>query len=189
VSLMNPVLAAQIRRQWPLVTAAVVFLLFIPLHLLAFQPVLKRYQRAVKQASDLGMPLDPDQTTHMMPARVFALLSDNSLPAAAAEQQGSSGELTASLIDDISRIAARHGMDVIATEPGVTVRLPKLVQVRAHVRANCSYGEFVAFLDELSRSGRLISVDRFSLISVAPGRRMLDLWATRCVLKQTGERK
>ena len=44
---MNPVLAAQLRKQWPLVAAAVIFLLFIPIHLLAFQPALHRYQEAL----------------------------------------------------------------------------------------------------------------------------------------------
>jgi hypothetical protein len=186
---MNPVLAAQLRRQWPLVTAATVFLLFIALHLAAFQPALRRYQGVLKQAGDLGLALDPEHAPRMMPARVFAMLSDNSLPAAAADEQGSSGELTALLLDDITRLASKHGMDVIATEPGATARLPHAVQVRAHLRVSCSYGGFVAFLDDLSRSGRLISVDRFSMLSVSPGRQMLDLWLTRYVLKQTGGRR
>lgn len=186
---MDQLMVARARRQWPLIGAAVLFVLFIPLHLLAFQPTLHRYQRAVKEAGDLGVGLDPNQNTPMMPARVFALLSDNSLPEASAEQQGASGELTASLIDDVSRIAARHGMEVLATEPGTTVRTPTAVQARAHVRASCSYGEFAAFLDELSHGGRLISVDRFTLTAIAPGRRMLDLWTSRYVLKQSGKRK
>ena len=186
---MNPVLAAQLRRQWPLVSAAAVFLLFTLLHLAAFQPALRRYQAALKQAGEIGVSLDMDSAPPMMPARVFALLSDNSLPAAAAERQGGSGELTANLLDDISRLASKHGMDVIATEPGAITKLPRAVQVRAHVRVNCSFGEFVAFLDDLSRSGRFIAVDRFSLLSVATGGRMLDLWVTRYVLKQTGARR
>ena len=184
---MNPLLVAQLRRRWQLVIAAALFLLFILLHLAAFQPALRRYQSALKRATDTGMPLDPDRAPRMMPARVFALLSDNSLPAAAADKQSNSGELTAALLDDISRLASKHGMDVIATEPGAATRLPHSAQVRAHLRINCSYGEFVAFLDDLSRSGRLISVDRFSLMPVSSGQRMLDLWVTRYVLKQSGD--
>jgi hypothetical protein len=80
-------------------------------------------------------------------------------------------------------------MDVIATEPGATARLPRAVQVRAHLRVTCTFGEFVAFLDDLSRSGRLISVDRFGLQSTSSGRQTLDLWLTRYVLKQTGGRR
>lgn len=186
---MNPVLAAQLRRQWSLVTAVVVFLLFLVLHLAAFQPALRHYQAALKQAGNMGLALDPDQAPRMMPARVFALLSDNSLPAATADQQGGSGELTALLLDEITRLASKHGMEVITTEQGATARLPRAVQVRAHLRVSCSYAEFVSFLDDLSRSGRLISVDRFSLLTVSPGRQMLDLWVTRYVLKQTGARR
>lgn len=186
---MNPVLAAQLRRQWALVTAAGVFLLFIALHLVGFQPALRRYQAAIKQAGELGLALDPDQAPRMMPARVFALLADNALPAATADEQGGSGELTAVLLDEVTRMASTHGMDVIATEPGATARLPRAVQVRAHLRMSCTFGEFVAFLDDLNRSGRLISVDRFSMQSVSPGRQMLDLWLTRYVLKQTGGRR
>jgi hypothetical protein len=186
---MNPVLAAQLRRQWPLATAAAVFLFFIALHLAGFQPALHRYQRILKQAGDLGLALDPDHVPRMMPARVFAMLADNSLPAAAADEQGGSGELTAALLDDVTRLASKHGMTVIATEPGATARLPRAVQVRAHVRVSCSYGGFVAFLEDLNRSGHLISVDRFSMLSVSPGRQMLDLWLTRYVLKQTGARR
>ena len=185
---MNPVLAAQLRKQWPLVAAAVIFLLFIPIHLLAFQPALHRYQAALQRAAETGMPLDPERAPHMMPARVFALLSDNSLPADVADRQSNSGELASNLIDDLSRTASKHGMDVIATEPGATTRMTRAVLVRAHIRVSCSYGAFVAFLDDLSRSGRLISVDRFSLLPVSSGGRMLDMWVTRYVLKQTGDR-
>lgn len=183
---MNALLAAQIRRQWPLVTSGVVFLLFLVLHLAAFQPAVRRYQRAVKQAADAGLTLDPDRAPRMMPARVFALLSDNSLPAAVADQRGGSGELTSTTLEEVTRLAAKHGMNIISAEPGVTARLPRAIQVRAHLRVSCAYQEFVAFLDDLSRSGRLISVDRFTLTSITPGRLTLDLWMTRYVLKQTG---
>jgi hypothetical protein len=187
--LINPVLAARLRRQWPLVTTVAVFLVFIVLHMAAFQPALQRYRAAMKLAGELGLTLDPARAPRMMPARVFALLSDNSLAAAVAEQQSGSGELTSTMIEEITRLAGQQGMNIIATEPGAVVRLPRAVQLRAHLQASCSYPEFVAFLDALSRSGRLISVDRFSLESVAPGRHTLDLWVTRYVLKQTGVRR
>jgi hypothetical protein len=186
---MNPLLAAQVRREWALVTAAAVFLLFLALHFIAFQPALRRYQAAVKRAAELGVTLDPDRTPRMMPARVFAFLSDNSLPAAAADERSGSGELASSTLDEITRLAGKHGMTLVSAEPGVTAGLPRAVQVRAHVRARCTYGEFVAFLDDMSRSGRLISVDRFSLSSISPGRQTLDLWVTRYVLKQTGAQR
>lgn len=187
--MISPLLAAQLRRQWTLVTAAVVFLLFLAVHLIAFQPALGRYKAALKKAGDLGLTLDAAEAPRMMPARVFALLSDNSLPAATADQQGGSGELASTTLEEITRLAGQHGMSILAAEPGVTTRLPRAVQVRAHLKASCTYGEYVAFLDDLSRSRRLISVDRFSLMSVSSGRQTLDLWVTRYVLKQTGAQK
>jgi hypothetical protein len=183
--MMNPLQLAQLRSQWALLTAAAVFLLFLSLHFLAFQPALRRYQAAVKRAGDQGLVLDPDSAPRLMPARVFALVSDNSLPDAAADQRSASGELASSTLEDITRLAGQHGMKVVAAEPGVTARLPRAVQVRAHLRVSCTFGEFVTFLDALSRSGRLVSVDRFSLNSVSPGRQTLDLSVTRYVLKQT----
>jgi hypothetical protein len=185
---MDPVLLAQLRRQWPLVGAVLVFVIFVLVHFIVFQPSLSHYRASLRKAGDMGLSLEPAQAPRMMPARVFALLSDNALPTETAEAQGNSGELTASLIAEVSRLAGKHGMEVAATEPGATTQQPRSVQVRAHVRVNGSYGEFVGFLDDLSRSGRLISVDKFSLTATEPGRHLLDLWVTRYVLKQSRDR-
>lgn len=185
---MNALLMEQLRRQWPLVSAIVVFLVFLLVHLFVFEPGVKRYQDALRQAGDLGIALDPTSAPKMMPARVFALLSDNALPAATAEQQGNSGELTASLLEEVTHLASQRGMEVQATEPGATTQLARAVQVRAHVKARCSYAEFVGFLDTLHHSGRLISIDRFSLTNESGSQLQLDLWMTRYVLKQTAGR-
>ncbi|MBI3540525.1 MAG: hypothetical protein HY076_09660, partial [Candidatus Eisenbacteria bacterium] len=115
---MNPILAEQIRKQWPLVGAVAVFLIFMVTHMLIFQPGVQRYQTALRRAGELGIALDPEGTPKMMPTRVFALLSDNALPAATAEAQGSSGELTASLLEEVTHLANQQGIDVQATEPG-----------------------------------------------------------------------
>src|SRR5439155_22479333 len=104
-----------------------------------------------------------------------------------AYRQSNSGVPASYLIDDVSRTASKHGMDVIATEPGATTRMTRAVLVRAHIRVSCSYGAFVAFLDDLSRSGRLISVDRCSLLPVSSGGRMLDMRVTRYVPNQAGD--
>jgi hypothetical protein len=181
---MDPILVAQLRRQWVPVIGVIVFLLFLVAHLLWFQPAVKRYQAALKRAGDMGITLDPSHTPRMMPARVFALLSNNSLPEAVADAQGNSGELAASLLEEITQLASRHRMDVAEAEPGATSQLPRGVQVRARLRLTCSYQEFVDFLDDLNRSGRLISVDRFNLTSGPPGQHVLELWLTRYVLKQ-----
>jgi len=183
--MMNPLLIAQIRRHWQLVGAVLVFAVFLVMHLAVFQPVAARYQRTLRLARVLGLALDPAQSPHMIPPRVLALLSVNSLPAAVAQEQGSSGALTASLLEAITQLINQHGMRVIATEPGTTAAQPRAVLVRAHLRVECSYGEFVSFLDGLDRSGTLIALDRFSLSGGASGRYVLDLWVTRYILKQT----
>lgn len=182
--MISPLLAAQLRKNWPLVGAVVVFVLFMALHVAVFRPAANRYAAALRSASELGMALDPNQPARMMPPRVFALLSDNSMPPGLAVEKGNSGVLASQLLEDVSRLTSKVGMDVMITEPGATTQQARAVQVRAYLRANCSYDEFVRFLDELSRSGTLISVDRFTLTSTSPGRHVLDLWVTRFVLKQ-----
>jgi hypothetical protein len=186
--MLNPLVEAQLRRNWQVVTALLVFVLFLVLHLAVFQPAATRYRLALKQAADLGMPLDPSESPHMMPPRVFALLSDNSLPAAEAVQRSNSGSLASSLLEDVTRVTSKAGMEVMATEPGVTAQQAKSIQVKAYLRVSCTYPQFVRFLDELSRSGTLISVERFTLVASNPGRQILDLWVTRLILKQTGTR-
>jgi hypothetical protein len=181
---MNPLLLSQLRKQWPLVAAVAVFLFFLLAHLLVFQPGMKRYRNALKQAGDLGIALDATSAPKIMPTRVFTLVSTNAMPEAIADAQGNSGELTASLLEEVTHLANQQGIDVQATEPGATSNLPHAIQVRAHVKARCSYPEFVAFLDQLDRKGRLISIDRFSLTNDSPGRQQLELWVTRYVLKQ-----
>jgi hypothetical protein len=185
---MNDLLIAQLRRQWPLIAAIGVFLIFMLAHVFVFQPSIRRYQAALRQAGDLGIGLDPTTVPKTMPNRVFALLSDNALPAATAEAQSSSGELTASFIEEITHLANQRGIDVKATEPGSTTNLGRAIQVRAHLKARCSYAEFVSFLDGIDRGGHLISIDRFTLNADAPGRHQLELWVTRYVLKQTAGR-
>jgi hypothetical protein len=186
--MLNPLLVARLRKNWPLVGAGLVFLLFLVIHLAMFQPAASRYRVALKQATDLGITMDPNETPRLMPPRVFALLSDNSLPAADATQKGNSGTLASNLLEDVTRLTSRAGMDVMVTEPGATAQQAKSVQVKAYLRVSCRYPQFVQFLDDLSRSGTLISVDRFALISATPGRQVLDLWVTRFIIKQTGTR-
>ena len=43
--------------------------------------------------------------------------------------------------------------------------------------------------DDLSRSGSLISVDRFSMVEDREGHSVLDLWVTRYVIKLAPEKK
>ena len=81
---ISPILAATLRRHWPLIGAVVIFLIFTVSDQILFTPAVRRYERAIKQASELGMPIDPANTPAVLPPRLFALLSDNALPAAQA---------------------------------------------------------------------------------------------------------
>jgi Type II secretion system (T2SS), protein M subtype b len=167
----------------------VVFALFSVAHALVVQPAAQRYRTALKRAGDLGLALDPDRPPPIMPPRVLALLADNSLPASANGMSQESGALTADLLEELSQLTTRHGLQVLATEPGATLREAQAVQVRAHLAIRCSFSEFVAFLDDLSRSSRLIAIDRFDFTTGEAGEAQLDLWVTRYILAQPETRK
>jgi hypothetical protein len=187
--LISPLLTAQLRRHWQLSVAVLVFALFAVVHVLVFQPAAQRFRTALRRAGDLGLALDPDRAPPMMPPRVLALLTDNSLPASATGMAQESGALTAALFEDLTQLTTKHGLQVLATEPGATVQENRAVQVKAHLRMRCTFPEFISFLDELSRSNQLIAIDRFDVANESAGEHLLDLWVTRYILKQTEARK
>jgi DNA-binding transcriptional regulator of glucitol operon len=184
--LINPILGATLRRHWPLIGAIVIFLVFTVTDQLMFGPAVRRYQRAVKQASDLGMPIDVRSTPAVLPPRLFALLSDNALPEAEAQQRGNSGELAAQLLEDLTDTMSRRQIQVIATEPGTVSQQKGSVQVRAHMRLRCRYVQFVSLLEDLSRNNKLYAIDRFQMTADESGSQLLEIWVSRYVLKQTG---
>ncbi|TMQ69070.1 MAG: hypothetical protein E6K80_12915 [Candidatus Eisenbacteria bacterium] len=124
-----------------------------------------------------------------MPPRVLALLTDNSIPASGSAMGQESGAMTAGLLEDLTQLTTRHGLQVLATEPGANVQEAHAVQVRAHLKIRCSFAEFAAFLDDLSRGPRLIAIDRFDFVTGNGGEPVLDLWVTRYILKQTEGRR
>ena len=180
---MNPMHDAWLRRQWPAVTALVVLLLFTLVHQLWFRPTAARYARALKQATEMGMPLDPNQMPRIMPPRLFAHIADNSLPQARAQEAANSGQLTAEFLGELAQRMSRRGLTVTGTEPGPTTNNEHSIQLRAHVRARGRYPEFVMLLDDLARDTRLYGIDRFSLVPDASGGVLVELWASRLVLK------
>lgn len=183
---IGPLALENLRRNWPLLGALCVLVAFTACHVLIFHPLSQRYDAAIKSSADLGLAMDPDQMPESMPPRLFALIADNSLPPATALDRAASGALTAGLVEDLNRMAGRHGMALVQTEPGPVTQQQGLVQVRAHLKIRCRYDQFVALLDEIARSGTLIAVDRFSLMPIEPGTQMLEVWVSRCVLKQGG---
>jgi hypothetical protein len=172
------------RRHWPLAIVITVFALFSVVQSAVYAPTLERYRVATRQAIELGMPLDPVAESPQMPAAVAALLADNSLNAALAEEQGNSGTLTAGLLDDATRLAARNGLTVVSTEQGLVTQLPGCVEVRAHLRLHGSYDSFVRFLGAAADSRSLLSVDRFSIASAGAGPAEIETWVTQLVLKR-----
>ena len=131
------------------------------------------------------MPLDATGAPPVTSARVAALLADNSLNAAVAEEQGTSGALTADLLDDVTRLVAKCHLEVVATEQGLVTQLPSSVQVRAHLKLRGRYAAFVDLLGELSRSGDLVAVDRFTLLAGAAGGQDIEVWTSQLILKRT----
>jgi len=174
-----------IRRQWPAIGALLLLLGFGVVHAFWFRPNARRYQRVMQQANEMGMGLDPAKSPPLPSPQVYDLLSRNSLRAAMAETQGNSGALTAGMLENLTRIASRRGMEVVSTEQGQVTQLKSSVQVRAHLRLRGRYGSFVGFLDDLAKSGTLYAVDRFTLEAGEGRNQNLELWMSQYILKQS----
>jgi hypothetical protein len=188
MSVMNPIWAAALRRQWAALLALLVLVVFLVVHQLWFRPTATRYARSLKEAADLGMALDPDQMPKLIPPRLFALVSQNSLPLRVAQDEAASGNLTAEFVGELSQIMERRGVHVLSTEPAPMTQDDNSVQVRGHVRASCRYPELVGLFDELATSQRLISVDRLNAVPEDNGTISLEVWASRFILKAGGKR-
>jgi hypothetical protein len=184
---MNPVVREALRRQWPVFGAVSLFVVFAAAHLMVFVPAARRYEAALKRAGDFGLA-GANQSSQTLPPRVFALLTDNAVPGMQFIQGASSGVLTAGLLDDLNKRAAAHGLEVLVTEPGLLTQLPQAVQVRAHLKLRGRYTDFVTLLDDLSRSGSLTALDRFTLMPTESNREIVEVWMSRSILKQPERR-
>lgn len=182
---MNPMLEASLRRMWPAFGALVVFAGLTLVNQFWFQPTASRYARVLKQATEIGMPLDPDQMPRIMPPRVFALIADNSLPVSQAQEAAGSGALTSEFLGELTQRMSKRGVTVISTEPGMTTQDTDAVELRAHLRVRCRYADFVLLLDDLARDQRLFGIDRFT-VTPDEGFVFVELWVSRLVLKSGG---
>lgn len=187
--LINPILEQRLRQHWQVVLAVVVVLLFSLAHQFFFRTAADRYEKAIKRATDLGLAVDPSRPLAVTPPRLLVVLAANMLPANVADASRESGALGSSMLEELTQITHRHGMQVVVAEPGITSQETGAVQIRAHLRIQCTYPQFVSFLDDLSRAGSLISVDRFFLAEGRDGGKTLDLWVTRYVIKLAPETK
>jgi len=183
---MNPVLETTLRRNMPVILAIVVLALLTVIHQLWFEPTAARYARTIKQATDLGMPLDPNNMPRVMPPRLFALIADNSLPASQAQDAANSGSLTAEFLGELTQRMGQRNLAVVSTEPAPTTQDAHSIQLRAHVRMRGRYQDVVQLMDDLARDKRLFGVDRFTVAPEDNGSVTVELWASRLVLKAGG---
>ncbi len=182
---MSPLMEQTLRRLWPAIGALAILGLLTAVDTLWFRPTASRYTRVLKQATAIGMPLDPNQMPRIMPPRVFALVADNSMPAIQAQEAANSGALTSEFLGDLTQRVGRRGMTVISTEPGITTQDPDMVELRAHLRLRGRYPDFVLLLDDLAHDQRLFGVDRFT-ITPDESSVLVELWVSRLVLKSGG---
>lgn len=180
----SPFLVAALRRHWPVLGALAVVLTITIVNQFWFRPAAARYQKTLDEAKELGMTLDASAAPAILPPRLFTLILDNSLPDADALSMGNSGTLTAQLLEEITRMSSARGMQVVVTEPGVLSQGDRTVQVRAHVKVRGRYDQFVGLLGDIAKGGRLLAIDRFSLIASPQGGELLDLWVSRLILKR-----
>jgi hypothetical protein len=173
-----------LRRPWGLIVAFVAFIVFAALHMVGYQPLARRYERAVRRAEALGMPVGSSDP--IVAPRVTLLIEANALAAAEAERQANSGELAARMLGDVSTLAGRHGLVVLATDQGNVSQRPSDVQVRAQVRLRGRWDGLLRLLDELAASGTLVGVDRFVLATTGDRDVVMDLSLSRLVLKRRG---
>ena len=187
--LISPLWAATLQRHAAVLGALALFLLLTIVNQFWFRPAAARYARTVRQANELGMALDPTVASAFMPPRLYALLTDNSMRSEDATNMGNAGTLTAQVLEDLTGFTSARDIQVLSTEPGAVTQEERLVQVRAHLRARCRYGAFVGLLEDVSRSGKLIALDRFAMSPEESGTVLLDLWFSRLILKRpTGSR-
>ena len=176
-------------RRWPLVATVSVFVAFTLFHLLAFGSASGRYQKALANAQSVGLVLGPGGASHILPPRVGALVAANGMASAAAEQRGNSGALASDMLAEVTALAARHGIEVVSTEPGEIEQKHSSAEIHAHFRFSCEFAQFIGFLDDLGHGGRLFAVERFNLVGRDKGPAELELWVSRLILKQGAIRK
>src|SRR6185436_4641797 len=116
--LIPPLWVPVLRRHRQVFAAVAIFVLFFVGNQLLFRPMAQRYSRALKNAADIGMALDPDKNPRLMPPRLFAFISQNTRTAREAQDAANSGSLTAEFLGDLTQLMSRRGLQVLSTEPG-----------------------------------------------------------------------
>jgi len=185
---MDPILAVQVRRLWPVVLAALVGAVFTLVHAAVFVPQAARYRTAIAHANALGLMVDPAHPAQkqMLPVKVFNVVMTNSMPAAEADARSQSGTLGAETAQELSNLANGRGLEIMVAEPGVMSQQPGSIEVRAHLHLRGTYGAFLAFVDDLAHSDRLWALERFTIVPSANGHDDFDVYVASGMLKRTG---
>lgn len=173
-----------LRRLWPALVSLVLLAGLWTAHTLAFRPLAVRYRAQLAGAGDVGASLDPRLAEAPLPPRVVDLLRSNSLLAADAERLGQSGSLATDLVRRLSEAATGCGITVAASEPGTATQTASTLEVRAHVRLRCRFGQLVELLDELSAERALYRVERLSLAPQPENMLDAELWVARVMIKR-----
>lgn len=183
---MDPVLTTRARRSWPNFVILAIVALFLATQAMVYTPLAARYRRALSRAGDLGVLLDP--TRGVMPAalppRVYAFLMENSGPASDVDGKAQAGALGAELVQRLSSQANELHLDVVVAEPGAVTQQPGWNEVRAHLRMRGTWANYLLFLDGLSRGGRLVTIERFSVSPEGPGACDIEVWVSGATLKR-----
>jgi len=84
---------------------------------------------------------------------------------------------------DLTALASASGLATTLTEPGPTTQLDRAVQLRAHLKVRGPYKAVAQFLDSMSASPHLDTLERFTITRADNGLQF-EVWVTRVVLKQ-----
>ncbi len=183
---MNALLAARLRSAWPVVVTLVVLAGFAAIHTFVYGPLAARYRRALEEAGQIGALLDPSRNAQpaAMPPRVYTLLMDNSGPANEVDARTRAGTLGADLVQHLSSLATGRDLNVVVAEPGPVTQQAGWTEARAHLRMRGSWSSWLEFLDGIAHGGRLVTIERFSIKPMAPGRCDIEVWCTGTTLKR-----
>jgi len=186
VPAVNALALVALRRHWRVIGAVAAFVIFTFIHLVFFRPAAARYRAALASVGGIEAVFNPGGSRQVLPPRVYALVTENSIAPQDALDRGGSGALGVILLEELGRLANRGGLTVLASQPGAVTQEPLTTQVRAHVTFQGRYAELARFFDELSRSESLILVERFTITPGAGANDQLELWVSRLYLKQAG---
>lgn len=185
---MSQPLSVVLRRNWRVTGAIAAFVVFTVIHFLFFLPAAGRYRRALDQVGGLEAVFNPSRASPLLPPRLFALITSQSLTPQDASERGGSGALGVVLLEELGRVAGQAGLEIVSSDPGVVAQQPLSVQIRAQLKLRGRYPQIVQFFDDLADSGSLLLVDHFKITPVSETTDELEISVSRLYLKKAATR-